>query len=350
MKILITQILSVLFLSAFASCYYEPTIEGDAAPDGDGDGDADADIDADADGDVDADADGDVDADADADGEPLWADYDLSDAPGEWVIITAGTYTMGSPDDEVGRYEHEVQREVTLTRDFVIWSTEVTQGEFSVRMGYDPSRFAPDGDEPLCGPGCPVDRVSWLEAAAYTNVLSDEEGYDACYDCSGSGRSVECELSSEYETPYDCPGYRLPTSAEWEYAARAGTQTATYAGELPPDRLECQPNPVLDDIAWFCGNVVDTLGPSDVARLDPNDYEIYDMLGNLFEWTHDWFTFDVTAEAVTDPMGPASGEGRTRRGCSWSRHAVFCRAAAVHYDPPDHTSDNLGFRPVRTLP
>jgi formylglycine-generating enzyme required for sulfatase activity len=318
------------------------------------------------DGDVDADADADSAGDADADGpcNPDCTGRECGDdgcggtcepgcggeetcgaegrcvgfAPGTFVTIPSGSFEMGSPAGELGRYTGETQHEVTLTHDFEILSTEVTQGEFEALMGYDPSGFG------TCGSDCPVETVSWHEAAAYCNELSDGAGRSRCYECTGSGASVECSPAAAYATPYDCPGYRLPTEAEWEYAARAGTVTATYNGDL--DVTDCSASTVLDSIAWYCGNSGDTTHP--VGSLDSNDWGLFDMLGNVWEWCHDWYGGYGGAE--TDPWGPEAGSVRVGRGGSWIHVARFARAAGRFRSNPGSRGDLVGFRPVRSLP
>jgi formylglycine-generating enzyme required for sulfatase activity len=259
--------------------------------------------------------------------------------PGTWVTVTAGTFMMGSPPGELGRDTGETQHDVTLTGDFEILSTEVTQGEFDLLMGYNPSYFSG------CGGDCPVEAVSWYEAAAYCNELSGGAGLSQCYDCTGSGASVTCSPAAAYASPYDCPGYRLPTEAEWEYAARAGTTTATYNGDL--DVTDCSSSTVLDPIAWYCGN---SGGEThEVGTLDANAWGLYDMLGNVWEWCHDWYD-DYPSGSVTDPWGSGAGSYRVIRGGSWYSDAGGTRAAGRNGVTPGVRNSDIGFRPVRSSP
>ena len=285
-------------------------------------------------------------SDFDCDGVLAEDDCDDTDAatgPCGFVRIEAGTFTMGSPSGELGRDSDETQHSVTLTRDFYLQTTEVTQAQWQRLMGNNPSRFSGCAD-------CPVETVNWWEAVAYATALSAAEGLPACYTLTGCGgvlpgNDMECSgvtINAAGANPYDCEGYRLPTESEWEYAARAGTTTATYAGNLTS--TSCSDSTVLP-IAWFCGNSDDVTQP--VGGRQPNAWGLYDMLGNVWEWTWDWLlrTYPSTA---TDPTGATGGSSRVRRGGSWYNLARDARAADRGDDTPGVRDHNMGFRPART--
>jgi formylglycine-generating enzyme required for sulfatase activity len=267
------------------------------------------------------------------------------------VRIPAGSFTQGSPGSEAGRVaELEEPHRVTLTRDVLLGVTEITQEQFAATMGYQPSRFSD------CGGSCPVESVSWNEAAALANAVSAAEGLPACYRCTGEGPEVRCKLPWGTRAPYDCRGYRLPTEAEWEYAARAGSQAAfTTGGNLrPADIQRCDGPVVLDDgsamadFAWTC-NSTGNDRPRPVGRLQPNAWGLYDVHGNVWEWCHDGIVMHGD-EPVTDPPGDKGMDHKVFRGGGWTDHPRASRAANRRADPTTTRYDYLGVRLARTAP
>jgi formylglycine-generating enzyme required for sulfatase activity len=260
-----------------------------------------------------------------------------------WIDITHGTFSMGSPATEPCLYVDERQHQVVLSHDFEVQRFEVTQQQFLSRMGYNPSEFT------SCGTSCPVEQVSWNEAAAYCNRLSEEHGRSPCYSCSGVGADVTCGATAAYsgQRIYDCPGFRLPTEAEWEYSYRAGTLTAYYnAGNDAKTCASCTSLDVnADAIGWYCANSGGR--PHPVGQKQPNAWGLHDMAGNVWEWCHDWYAGSLGSAAVTDPWGSAASHaGHVLRGGSWATKSFDLRAANRH--GTFKKSNNVGFRCVRT--
>lgn len=248
--------------------------------------------------------------------------------------IPAGTFLMGSPRDQPGALGLEFpQHPVTITRSFWIGSTEVTQAQYRAVLGVSPSHFA-------CGEDCPVETINWLEAITFCNALSQMEGLQECY-------ALEDEEWSL--TGLDCTGYRLPTEAEWEFAARAGTTTPFYNGEITNTELQdaCEIiDPNSDATAWNCGN--SGLETHPVAQKQPNAFGLYDMYGNVWEWVNDWEGY-YASDAVSDPIGGENQRNRKiRRGGSYRDVPRYSRSATRVPDLYTGRHYCVGLRVART--
>jgi formylglycine-generating enzyme required for sulfatase activity len=197
--------------------------------------------------------------------------------------------------------------------------------------------------------------ATWHEAVSYCNALSKNHGLSQCYECTGSQRDVMCSQAAPYSGSklYDCPGFRLPTEAEWEYAYRAGTTSAYYDGTDPQDCGCCPPN--LLAIAHYASSSVAPVG----SKL-PNGFGLHDMAANVEEWAADWLLADLGGKLVVDPfrdqpgeqeVDPLSGVGRPLRAVRNARYVAMSSGAiraAMRWGlrPEKYVA---GFRCVRTL-
>ncbi len=233
----------------------------------------------------------------------------------DFSYIPAGSFMMGSPTSDTKSDDSErPQHQVTISKPFLMAQTPVTQEQWFAVMGTDPSEFK--------GPRRPVENIVWENAVFFCNGLSEMDGLPPAYD--GFGSSLRLIPGST--------GYRLPTEAEWEYACRARTTTPRYGD--------------IDSIAWYDKN--SGAQTHDVGQKEPNAWGLYDMLGNVWEWTWDRYgTYEAGSQ--TDPQGPASGSTRVIRGGSWNLYASFARAGRRLRDTPGYHDSGLGFRVCRTF-
>jgi formylglycine-generating enzyme required for sulfatase activity len=264
--------------------------------------------------------------------------------PAGFVCVPAGVFSMGSPDNEPGRTDREPQHDAQITRPYFVSTTEVTLAEFERAMG------APPPEQPGCGDTCPAVQVTWFSAIAYCNARSLAEGLPMCYQTAGGAPYTAAHAQTGEVVRWvamgePCPGYRLPTEAEWERAARGGTETPTYAGSLMA--LACEADAILDSIAWYCGNAGGRVHPA--AGKAPNPYGLYDVLGSLWEWCWDFYA-PYPAGLVPDYSGPeSSDEGRVVRGGTFTGHAAYTRSAHRSWHRPSGRHADVGFRVVRTV-
>ena len=270
---------------------------------------------------------------------------EIQTVPEGFVLVEAGTFQMGSNE---GLESNKPVHEVTITTPFYMGKYEVTQAEYEKYCsdgGSSPSSDYGDGDN------YPAYYVSWYDAIVYCNKRSMAERLTPCYSISdstnpdewGSVPTSSNDTWNSVECNWNANGYRLPTEAEWEYAARAGDNTVdslTYSGTSDVDEL--------GDYAWYYDSANDNTTHEVGTKLH-NAFGLCDMSGNVWEWCWNWFTwsYDTEAEGGSDPTGTSAGSHRVYRGGGW---AYFSDGCAVSYrggcTPYGRYSD-LGFRVVR---
>ena len=239
------------------------------------------------------------------------------------VLVRKGSFTMGSPITEAGRGGYEVQHPVTLTTDFWMAETEVTQRQYRNLMGSSPSY--------LKGDDLPVEQVSWYDAVAYCNALSVKENLTPCYQINGT--------TVDWADGVKCSGYRLPTEAEWEYAANPVSPPRTvYAG-----------SDTADSVAWVGEN---SGGKTHSVKMkNANGRGLYDLSGNVWEWVWDWQQLNYEVLPKTDPIGPTTGASRIFRGGASNYGVMYARVAQRNGGQPSTRNTwELGFRVVRSNP
>ncbi len=231
----------------------------------------------------------------------------------KFVYIPPGEFDMGSLDNEQDRSSDETLHRVRISQGFEMQTTEVTQLQYYLITGSNPSwfkdceKYGPK-QEPIC-PNHSVEQVSWEDAQAFIQRLNELQ--DKCV-------------------------YRLPTEAEWEYAARGGKSTSYSFGSNASE---------LGAHAWYYDNSNGRTHA--VASKKSNPFGLYDMHGNVWEWVQDWYG-DYPSGSVTDPKGPSSGSGRVIRGGSWCRNARNLRSAHRVFNGPGDRNYDVGFRLARS--
>ncbi len=237
--------------------------------------------------------------------------------PKSMVFVEGGSFQMGSND---GESDEKPVHQVTVSS-FWIGKHEITQAEWKEVMGSNPSDWK--GDQ------LPVEQVSWYDAVDYCNKRSIKEGLTPCY--SGSGAGITCDWNAN--------GYRLPTEAEWEFAARGGVKSKGYTYSGSND---------VGSVAWYDGN--SGYETHEVGTKSPNELGIHDLSGNVWEWCWDWYDEGYYAKSPGhDPKGAGSGSYRELGGGSWISIGNYCRVAIRgNYDPGGRYSYS-GFRVARAV-
>lgn len=279
----------------------------------------------------------------------------------QFNTLPAGSFTMGSPTNEPGGSFGEGEHRVTLSKVFGMQVTEVTNEQWNSVIvdssveGSNPSESHDPANEL---DSHPVDSVTWFDAVFFANQLSSNESRSKCYTFSGQSGTPGANLSIMSVTQNtNCTGYRLPTEAEWEYAARAGTSTA-YANPIGFDSADTETrdgfNANLHAMGWYSYNremqnasgvTAYEDGTKPVAHKQANAWGLFDMHGNVDEWCWDFFKF-YSGNAETDPSGPDTGGARILRGGNWDKHASRARSAFRNTSQPDDRNNIFGFRLV----
>ena len=244
-----------------------------------------------------------------------------------WLkLVLPGTFTMGSPTDELGRYSYETQHAVTLTKAFYLGVYEMTQKQWTLVMGSNPSRYKGDTR--------PVEQVSYNDIRG--TLLGANWPAHAQVDATSFLGKIRARTALNFD---------LPTEAQWEYACRAGTTTALNNGrELSSTGQDA----AMDEVGRYHYNQNDGKGGytsyhTKVGSYVPNAWGLYDMHGNVWEWCLDWYG-SYTTGVVTDPVGSASGSSRVLRGGVYYGNAQYCRSAAGGSGNPSSRDSGFGFR------
>jgi formylglycine-generating enzyme required for sulfatase activity len=259
----------------------------------------------------------------------------------ELVFVKGGSFTMGNSATNKGFKDELPAHKVTL-KSFYIGKYEVTQKEYSDYMVRDTSWTSDHG----CGPKFPAYHVSWYAVLKYCNLRSLYEKLNPCYTINGSTNPADWgPIPTTNDTTWNAVicnwsanGYRLPTEAEWEYAARGGTNDPDYLYSGSDD---------INLVAWYGDNASDASHP--VGNRKPNGIGTYDMSGNLYEWCWDWYSNSYYSSSPNNnPTGPVNGSSRVVRGGDWRVSAYHCRVANRFEFAPYCNNGCFGFRVCRS--
>ena len=260
--------------------------------------------------------------------EPLKTPVAAND---DFVLINGGTFQMGSPASEPERSSDEIQHSVTVNS-FYMAKTEVSQQEYQAVMGSNSSEMQ--------GDNLPITNITWYDAILYCNKLSENAGLTPCYTVSGT--TVAWDKSAN--------GYRLPTEAEWEYAARANTTMPFSFGDYVHNSdANCYNAYGYNNDAsgnWVNGSDAYLRKTVAVDQYAANAYGLYNMHGNAAEWVWDWYD-EYDTSAASNPTGPESGNAKIIRGGGWNDHPKHIRSAYRGAQPADVGLYSIGVRPVR---
>ncbi len=224
----------------------------------------------------------------------------------QFIEIPAGEFMMGCTNEDTECFEDEKPlHKIKISKSFYLGKYEITQGQWKAVMGRNPSHFS------NCGDSCPVEMVSNNEVQKFIKELCKKENLTPCK-------------------------YRLPTEAEWEYSAKAGSTTKYYWGDT-----------INEEYLWFNGNSRNTIHP--VGKKKPNQWGLYDMVGNVNEWVNDWYGEDYYVKSLQiDPLGKKKGDYKVLRGCSWHSNSSICRSSNRTAINPENLDNDYGFRLLRS--